>query len=66
MKTYNPARSLQIGNIIIPPYYCCHSAFDAYMFKIEAEGKTILHTGDFRKHGYMGKALYDVLQDYIG
>ena len=36
------------------------------MFKIEAEGKTLLHTGDFRKHGYVGKGLFGTLQYFVG
>ena len=28
-----------------------HSAFDAYMLLIDSEGKRILYTGDFRRHG---------------
>lgn len=66
MKTYQANSPMQIGDIRITPYYCCHSAFDAYMFKIETQGKVILHTGDFRRHGYLGKALDGVLKKYIG
>ena len=36
------------------------------MFKIESEGKVILHTGDFRNHGYLGKGLDRILKYYIG
>jgi len=35
------------------------------MFLIEADGKRILHTGDFRLHGFRGKALPKIL-DRIG
>ncbi|MDH6316847.1 mRNA degradation ribonuclease J1/J2 [Parabacteroides sp. PF5-5] len=35
------------------------------MFLIEAEGKRILHTGDFRNHGYLGKGLMKVLEQII-
>ena len=54
------------GKIRVTPYYVSHSAFEAYMFKIEAEGKVILHTGDFRTHGYIGGKLSDVLRLYVG
>ena len=54
------------GKIRVTPYYVSHSAFEAYMFKIEAEGKTLLHTGDFRKHGYVGKGLFGTLQYFVG
>lgn len=39
----------------IIPFYTDHSALDAYMFLIKAEGKTILFTGDFREHGIVGE-----------
>ena len=65
-KTYEANSSLNIKNkIIVTPFYVSHSAFDAYMFKIEVEGKTILHTGDFRTHGYMGSSLERVLRYHI-
>lgn len=66
MHTYRHGASMMVGDIRITPYACCHSAFDSYMFKIEAEGKVILHTGDFRRHGYMGKGLDKVLRCHIG
>lgn len=43
------------GDITITPISVDHSAFDSYMFIIEAEGKCIVHTGDFRVHGRLGK-----------
>lgn len=43
-------------------YFVSHSVFDAYMFLIECEGKRILHTGDFRGHGFLGKGLFKTLK----
>lgn len=40
-----------VGNIGLTPYICDHSAYDSYMFLIEADGKTVLYTGDFRANG---------------
>ena len=54
------------NSIAVTPYFVSHSAFDAYMFLIECEGKKILHTGDFRRHGYLGKGLFPTLKKYIG
>ena len=54
------------NNIFVTPFFVSHSAFDAYMFLIECEGKRILHTGDFRRHGYLGKGLFPTLEKYIG
>ena len=56
-KVYEPERTETIGDIRITPYYVSHSAADAHMFLIECDGVTILHTGDFRDHGYMGGGL---------
>ncbi len=54
------------GEIFVTPYFVSHSAFDSYMFKIECDGKDILHTGDFRRHGYLGKGLFPTLRKYVG
>lgn len=40
-----------IGDITITPILSDHSAYDAYMFLIEADGRKVLHTGDYRLHG---------------
>ena len=46
----------QIGDITITPYWADHSAFDSYSFLIEANGKSIFYSGDFRGHGRKSKA----------
>ena len=51
-----------IGDIRITPVLVDHSAYDAYMFIIESEGKVIVHTGDFRIHGRLGKGLFDRIE----
>lgn len=51
-----------IGDIRITPVLVDHSAYDAYMFIIESEGKIIVHTGDFRTHGRLGKGLFDRIE----
>jgi ribonuclease J len=52
MKTYTVARKMKVAEgIKIKPLVVDHSALDAYMFLIEAGGKKILFTGDFRDHG---------------
>jgi ribonuclease J len=35
------------------------------MFLIEVNGKRILHTGDFREHGYLGKGLLPTIEKLI-
>lgn len=64
MKTYEAAQRYDVGGkgeIFITPFFVDHSAFDSYMFLIEADGKRILHTGDYRGHGYLSKGLDEIL-----
>jgi len=41
----------RIGDFLIKPYLMDHSAVDAYAFLVEAEGKKIFYSGDFRASG---------------
>ena len=40
-----------VGDISVTPYLCDHSAFDSYMLLCEADGESVLYTGDFRSNG---------------
>jgi len=53
-------KTIDIGVFRITPYLVDHSAYDAYSFLIEAEGKRIFYSGDFRAHGRKAK-LYEQL-----
>lgn len=66
VSTFTEGKPIQIGDVCITPFSIDHSAYDAYMFLIEAEGKKILHTGDFRAHGFRGKGLKKVLEKLVG
>ena len=67
VKTFEKEEKITIKDIIVTPYYVDHSAFDAYMFLIEAEGKKILYTGDFRDHGFIGRKGFEyTLMNHIG
>ena len=64
--------SIKLPGFTIEPYSVDHSAYDAYMFMIEAEDEErpegkyrILHTGDFRGHGRRGKAMLPLIESYI-
>ena len=57
-------QSILIGDISVTPFFNCHSIYDSHMFLIEADGKRIWHTGDYREHGYMGKGLIPTLRKY--
>ena len=63
-KTFNAGEPIFIKDVKITPYTVDHSAFDAYMFLIEGEGKRVLHTGDFRMHGARGRKMPAVFEKY--
>jgi len=65
MQTFQPEQEIRVGDITIIPYFVSHSAYDAYMFLIEANGMRVLHTGDFREHGYLGKGLLPTIEKLI-
>jgi len=65
-NTFNAAEKIKIADdFTITPFCVDHSAYDAYMFLIETEGKQILHTGDFRAHGWKMKGVLKVIESYI-
>ena len=55
-------KTVTIKDMKITPYIVDHSAYNSFMILIEAEGKRILHTGDFRNHGYKGVLLENTLK----
>jgi len=52
---FEKERTFTIGEFSITPYWVDHSAFDAYSFLIEADGKRLFYSGDFRNHGRKSK-----------
>lgn len=66
IRTFSPLETLRVGSISVTPLMIDHSAFDAYMFLVEGEGKRVLHTGDFRLHGFRGSRTPDLLRRYAG
>ena len=63
-KPHTAPRPIEVGDILVTPFFCSHSAYDCYMLLIEADGKRIWHTGDFREHGYLGKGLMPTIKHY--
>jgi ribonuclease J len=61
MQPFEERQRIEVGDIAVTPYFVSHSACDAYMFLIEAGGRRILHTGDFRGHGYLSKGTLPVI-----
>ena len=54
---YANLKTFSCGRFHITPYLVDHSAFDAYALLIEADGKNLLYSGDFRNHGRKKYAL---------
>jgi ribonuclease J len=53
-QTFNPwptGSRFEIGPFAVTPMLTDHSAFDAHMLLLEAHGRTVLYSGDFRRHG---------------
>lgn len=65
LKDGEPVYFGERRDIKVTPLRVDHSAYDAYLFIIEAEGKTIVHTGDFRTHGRLGKDFFQRLEEAL-
>ncbi len=48
---------LQVGPFTLTPYLVDHSAYDSYSLLIEAGGKKLFYSGDFRGHGRKRKLI---------
>jgi ribonuclease J len=44
-------KPIAIGPFTVTPYLLDHAAFDSYALLIEADGKRLFYSGDFRAHG---------------
>lgn len=56
-------RSFNISDIKVTPYLVDHSAFDALAFLIEADGKRLFYSGDFRGHGRKRALFKQILEN---
>jgi len=54
-------KQFHIGDFKITPFLMDHSAYDAYSFLIEGDGKKVFYSGDFRAHGRKWKLFYKFL-----
>ena len=66
-KTFKHGNPItNISGFTITPIRTDHSAYDSYMFLIDDGDKCVLHTGDFRTHGWTGESVEDKLSEYAG
>ncbi len=66
VNTFSPGKPFGFGPFTIMPIMIDHSAFDAYAFRIEAGDVRVLHTGDFRTHGFRSGKLPKLIDKFIG
>lgn len=62
---YDEYGYIPIKDIKVKYYKVDHSAYNSSMILIECGDKKILHTGDFRNHGYKGSEFIPTLQRII-
>ena len=60
---FDNSTPFEIGPFIISALPVDHSSFGASAFLLEANGKKIFYTGDFRAHGRKPKTYYRLLKD---
>lgn len=48
---YRTGEPFEVGPFRITPYLMDHSAYDAHALLVEADGKRLFYSGDFRGHG---------------
>ena len=56
-------KTITLGSFRITPYLVDHSAFDAYSLLIEAGGKRLFYSGDFRAHGRKAKLFEQMIEN---
>lgn len=62
-KVINNKKSFRVDDIKVTPYLVDHSAFDALAFLIEADGKRLFYSGDFRGHGRKRALFKQILEN---
>lgn len=62
-ELFDNTNPFKIGRFTISALPVDHSSFGASAFLIEANGKRIFYTGDFRAHGRKPKTYYRLLKD---
>jgi len=60
---YDTGHAFAIGPFRITPFLVDHSAYDAYALLVEAGGRQLFYSGDFRVHGRKAELLEGLLAD---
>ena len=56
-------RAMKLGPFTITPFLMDHSAYDTYALMVEAGGKKLFYTADFRRHGRKSRLLDKLIAD---
>lgn len=56
-------KSISLGPFTVTPYLVDHSAYDSYAVLVEADGRRLFYSGDFRAHGRKGKLVERLIHD---
>jgi ribonuclease J len=56
-------RPIELGPFTITPYLVDHSAYDSYAVLVEADGRRLFYSGDFRAHGRKRRLFEKFLTD---
>ena len=62
-RFYRDREPFAVGPFTITPYLVDHSAFDAYALLIEADGRRLYYSGDFRAHGRKAGLVERILRE---
>lgn len=60
---YHAGQALDVGPFRITPYLMDHSAYDAHALLVEAGGRRLFYSGDFRGHGRKARLFEQFLSD---
>ena len=66
IKPFVKNKKFTVGDFKITPYLMDHSAAESFAFLIEAEGKKVIYTGDYREHGHKANAFKQFLNTNMG
>lgn len=61
-KIIDNKKRFKISDFTVQPFLVDHSAFDALAFLVEAEGKRLFYSGDFRAHGRKAKLFKQIIE----
>lgn len=65
VELYSWHESYDVGPFTVTPHLVDHSCFSAFALEIEADGKRIFYSGDFRDHGHIAEKAMATLYNRV-